>query len=118
MSFIKRFTEHHEYHCTLVAVLKYLDERDSLPRDESRSIARRIINGENPDNLNTSSQRWSFYNRLEPFLKDIRCENSDCNSLIGISSLEESFNHAGQYGALLCIDCLINRWRECHYNNR
>ena len=117
MSFVKRFTEYQEYNDALVSVLKHLDENDSLPRDETRGIARKIIKGQKPDELNSRSQRWTFYNCIEPLLKNIRCENDDCNALIGISGLEEAFNHKEQYGELLCLDCLINRWRLEYYGS-
>jgi hypothetical protein len=112
MSFVKGFIEYQEHDETLVSVLKYLDENDSFPEDETRGIARSIIEGHKPHDLNTRSQRWSFYERIEPLLKNIRCEDTACNAQIGISSLEETFHHKEPYGALLCFDCLINKWRE------
>lgn len=112
MSFVKRFTEHHEYHKTLVSVLRYLDENNLLPGGETQEIAKRIINGQKPDDLDTSSQRWSFYNHIEPLLKNISCEASGCNAKIGVSGLELAFTHERQYDALLCLDCLVDRWRH------
>ena len=112
MSLVKRFTEYEEYPDTLTSALRYLDENGALPDDDTRNIARKIIKGKKPHALDTRSKRWSFYLRIEPSLKNIRCEDSGCNAPIGIGSLEEAFGHSSQYGALLCYDCLINKWRE------
>ena len=112
MSFVKGFIEDQEYPETLVSVLKYLDDNDLLSRNDTQEIARKIINGQKLHDLDTRSQRWSFYTRIEPLLKNIHCEGSGCNAQIGIGSLEEAFDYERQYGALLCYDCLINKWRK------
>lgn len=114
MSFTKRYIEYQEHNDTLVAVLTYLDENDLLPENQIRGIARKVIKKQNPEELNTESQRWHFCNEVEPFIEKIICENPDCNSPIGITKLEGAFNHRDQFG-LLCPDCLINKGREERY---
>jgi len=118
MSFTKRFIEYQEHNDALIAVLTYLDESDMLPENRIRGIARKVIKKQNPEELNTESQRWHFCNEVEPFIEKISCENQECNSFIGIHNLEEAFNHREQYGQLLCADCLINKGREEHYRNK
>lgn len=117
MSYTKRFIEYQEYNHTIVEVLTYLDENDMLPENQIRGIARKVIKKQNPEELNTRSQRWHFYNEIEPFVEQITCENLECNSPIGASNLEEAFIHRDQYG-LLCPDCLINKGREEHYSDK
>lgn len=117
MSFTKRYIEYQDHNDTLVVVLTYLDENDMLPENQIRGIARKVIKKQNPDELNTKSQRWHFCNDIKPFIEKIVCENPDCNLPIGVANLEEAFNHRDQYG-LLCPDCLINKGREEHYRNK
>ena len=118
MSFTKRFIEYQEHNDTLIEVLTYLDENDLLPENQIRGIARKVIKKQYPEDLNTETQRWHFCNDLEPFIKNICCENPECNSPIGIRNLEEAFKYRDQYGQLLCPDCLINRGRKDHYGNK
>lgn len=117
MSFTKRFIEYQEYNDLLIKALMHLDEKDMLPENQIRGIARKVIQKQNPEELNTKSQRWHFCNDLEPFMEKITCENPDCNSPLGVRNLEEAFNHKDQYGELLCPDCLINRGRKDRYMN-
>ncbi len=118
MSFTKRFIEQEEYNDHLIAALRHLDENDILPENQMRGIARTIIKKQRPENLNTEAQRWEFFNHIKPFLENILCENSECNTQIGIDNLEQAFDHKDQYGLLLCPDCLINKGREEHYASK
>jgi len=86
MSFTKRFIEYQEYNDYLLAALKYMDNKEMFPENQIRGIARSIVKKKNPENLNTKSQRWAFYQQIVPLMNSIICE--DCNSKIGIENLE------------------------------
>jgi len=115
MPFIKRFIEDQIYHESLLSVLKYLDKNDLYSECQTRGTARTIIKRQRPHNLNTESQRWRFYNKIQPYLENICCGNGECGTRIGISNIENAFNNEDQIGSLLCPDCLINKGSELWY---
>ncbi len=110
MSLIKQYLEIQEQQEALRCVLEILLDTDELNHEVSKGIARKIITDGDVKGL-SDKQLKVFDKHIEPFIK-ARCQNGDCNNVIGLLSLPEAYENRDEFGGLFCVDCTIDMGRH------